>query len=102
MYPFPAERSGLAIFYNELLIRRSNILDSFVRENRDEEILKDMVSRYSKPINDYINFLSQMPRVTERQTRKNNKFIQYASLRFVAKDEMEKAGYGYLLPYLNK
>lgn len=78
MYPFPAERSGLAIFYNELLIRRSNILDSFVRENRDEEILKDMVSRYSKPINDYINFLSQMPRVMERQTRKNNKFIQLA------------------------
>ncbi len=78
VYPFPAERSGLAIFYNELLIRRSNILDSFVRENRDEEILKDMVSRYPKPINDYINFLSQMPRVMERQTRKNNKFIQLA------------------------
>ena len=78
VYPFPAERSGLAIFYNELLIRRSNILDSFVRENRDEEILKNMVSRYPKPINDYINFLSQMPRVMERQTRKNNKFIQLA------------------------
>lgn len=78
VYPFPAERSGLAIFYNELLIRRSNILDSFVRENRDEEILKDMVSRYPKPINDYINFLSQMSRVMERQTRKNNKFIQLA------------------------
>lgn len=28
--------------------------------------------------------------------------INSASLRFVAKDEMEKAGYGYLLPYLNK
>ena len=25
-----------------------------------------------------------------------------ASLRFIAKDEMEEAGYGYLLPYLNK
>ena len=25
-----------------------------------------------------------------------------ASLRFVAKDEMEKQEYGYLLPYLNK
>ena len=28
--------------------------------------------------------------------------INSASLRFVAKDEMEEAGYGYLLPYLNK
>jgi len=28
--------------------------------------------------------------------------INSASLRFVARDEMEKAGYGYLLPYLNK
>lgn len=78
VYSFPAERSGLAIFYNELLIGRSNILDSFVRENRDEEILKEIVSRYPKPINDYINFLSQIPRVVERQTRKSNKFIQLA------------------------
>ena len=28
--------------------------------------------------------------------------INSASLQFIAKDEMEKAGYGYLLPYLNK
>ena len=28
--------------------------------------------------------------------------INSASLRFVTKDEMEEAGYGYLLPYLNK
>ena len=28
--------------------------------------------------------------------------INSASLRFVAQDEMEEAGYGYLLPYLNK
>ena len=28
--------------------------------------------------------------------------INSASLCFVAKDEMEEAGYGYLLPYLNK
>ena len=28
--------------------------------------------------------------------------INSASLRFVAKDEMDEAGYGYLLPYLNK
>ena len=28
--------------------------------------------------------------------------INSASLRFVAKDEMEEAGYSYLLPYLNK
>ncbi len=28
--------------------------------------------------------------------------INSASLRFVAKDEMEEVGYGYLLPYLNK
>ena len=28
--------------------------------------------------------------------------INSASLRFVAKDEMEEAGYGYLLPYLSK
>ena len=28
--------------------------------------------------------------------------INSASLRFIAKDDMEEAGYGYLLPYLNK
>ena len=28
--------------------------------------------------------------------------LNSASLRFIAKDEMEEAGYGYLLPYLNK
>ena len=28
--------------------------------------------------------------------------INSASLRFIAKDDMEAAGYGYLLPYLNK
>ena len=28
--------------------------------------------------------------------------INSASLRFIAKDEIEEAGYGYLLPYLNK
>lgn len=28
--------------------------------------------------------------------------INSASLRFIAKDEMEESGYGYLLPYLNK
>ena len=28
--------------------------------------------------------------------------INSASLRFIAKDEMEETGYGYLLPYLNK
>ena len=28
--------------------------------------------------------------------------INSASLRFIAKDEVEEAGYGYLLPYLNK
>lgn len=70
MYPFPAERSGLAIFYNELLIRRSNILDSFVRENRDEEILKDMVSRYPKPINDYINFFKSNAKSNGKTNKK--------------------------------
>lgn len=78
VYSFPAERSGLAIFYNELLIRRNNILDSFIRENRDEESLKEIVSRYPKPINDYINFLSQIPRMMDRKTRRVNKVTQLA------------------------
>ncbi|WP_349763409.1 ATP-binding protein [Fusobacterium sp. SYSU M8D902] len=78
VYSFPAERSGLAIFYNELLIRRNNILDSFIRENRDEKILKEIVSRYPKPINDYINFLNQIPKMMERRIKQDNKVVQLA------------------------
>ncbi|CAL7895224.1 AAA family ATPase [Fusobacterium necrophorum] len=53
---FPAERSGGALFYKQLLQERSDVL-------RTLEIKKirgsfDKISRYSEPINDYIKFLN--------------------------------------------
>lgn len=77
VYSFPAERSGLAIFYNELLIGRNNILDSFVRDNEYEDNLKNMIARYPKTINDYINFLSSISNIIDKKTV-NEKFKELA------------------------
>lgn len=56
---FPAERSSLAIFYKDLFSRSYNLLDLFMR-NRDEfEKVKNSISKYPKPLSDYINFLNE-------------------------------------------
>ncbi|WP_462354957.1 AAA family ATPase [Fusobacterium ulcerans] len=71
----PAERSGLSIFYNELLLNRSNILDRFVRNENDDLYLENIISRYPEPINDFINFLALVP-----DLMKGNKKSKYFEL----------------------
>lgn len=57
---FPAERSSLAIFYKELLLKSYNLLDSFMRDEKDFEKIKGLMSKYPKPLNNYINFLNSL------------------------------------------
>ena len=54
---FPAERSGVALFYKQLLENRSDIL----REIEAGKIFfQERVSRYSEPVNEYIKFLNSI------------------------------------------
>lgn len=57
---FPAERSSLAIFYKELLLKSYNLLDSLMRDENDFEKIKSLISKYPKPLNSYINFLNKL------------------------------------------
>lgn len=57
---FPAERSSLAIFYKELLLKSYNLLDSLMRDERDFDKIKNLMSKYPKPLNSYINFLNRL------------------------------------------
>lgn len=57
---FPAERSSLSIFYKELLLKSYNLLDSLMRDERDFDKIKNLMSKYPKPLNSYINFLNRL------------------------------------------
>lgn len=56
---FPAERSSLAIFYKDLFSRSYNLLDLFMRNSDEFEKIKNTISKYPKPLSDYINFLNE-------------------------------------------
>jgi predicted ATPase len=55
----PAERTGLNLFYKELSSKRTAIFHHKITEIHTQELIKDLiVSRYSQPIADYIDFLN--------------------------------------------
>jgi len=55
----PAERTGLNLFYKELSSKRTAIFHHKITEIDTQELIKDLiVSRYSQPIADYIDFLN--------------------------------------------
>jgi predicted ATPase len=57
----PAERTGLNLFYKELSSKRTAIFHHKIikSEIQTQELIKDLiVSRYSQPIADYIDFLN--------------------------------------------
>ena len=57
LFSLPAERSGIALFYKQLLEKRSDILRELELGN-SENI--EEISRYSEPVNDYIKFLNSI------------------------------------------
>ena len=57
IYFFPAERSGVVLFYKQLFQSGNDILRKF-ELSRDVNILKD-VSNYPEPINEYMKFLNR-------------------------------------------
>lgn len=77
IFVLPAERSGLSIFYNELLLNRSNLLDDISRGRIESTALSERISRYPEPINDYINFLNNIPEYTKKENT-NKKYIELA------------------------
>jgi|GEM_PF-405192 hypothetical protein fuD12_00365 len=54
---FPAERSGVLLFYKQLLQERSDILREIEIGKRKNNALIE-ISRYSEPVNEYIKFLN--------------------------------------------
>ncbi|RKZ71611.1 MAG: ABC transporter [Gammaproteobacteria bacterium] len=56
----PAERTGLNLFYKELSSKRTAIFHNIIKsETHTLELIKDLIiSRYSQPIADYIDFLN--------------------------------------------
>lgn len=72
IFSLPAERSGLSIFYRNLVENRSNYLDEIVRNTNEDKFLNlvDKVVKYPKPINDYINFLNRI-HVLEKRTKRS-------------------------------
>ncbi len=60
---FTAERSGIALFYKELDINKSFIIDEFTKISGTISdidpflMIKDLFSRYTKPIKDNIDFI---------------------------------------------
>jgi len=56
----PAERTGLNLFYQELNTYRNSLINNLQKSNINPlDVLKDMmVSKYSQPIADYIEFLN--------------------------------------------
>ncbi|MDZ5814304.1 MULTISPECIES: AAA family ATPase [Stenotrophomonas maltophilia group] len=64
----PAERSGLNLFYPDLDAKSSAILRHLKRDaNNPFELIKDMmVAQYAEPIDAYLSFLRQAPRITRK------------------------------------
>lgn len=54
---FPAERSGVSLFYKQLLENRSDILREI---EAGKNFFQERVSRYSEPVNEYIKFLNSI------------------------------------------
>ena len=73
---FPAERSSLAIFYKDLLSRSYNLLDLFMRNKDEFDKVKKSISKYPKPLSDYINFLNEC--TTKPLVKKRNPFLKIA------------------------
>lgn len=54
---FPAERSGVLLFYKQLLQERSDFLRE-IEINKEKNSSLNEISRYSEPVNEYIKFLN--------------------------------------------
>lgn len=65
LFSLPAERSGIALFYKQLLEKRSDILRELELGN-SENI--EEISRYSEPVNDYVKFLNSISDRSKRLT----------------------------------
>ena len=66
----PAERGGLNLFYQELNFRRTALFHHATKPKLDmSELLKDVsVSRYPRPIADYIDLLNDLKNLKRRQS----------------------------------
>ena len=70
---FPAERSGVALFYKQLLENRSDILREIEAGNFFPQ---ENISRYSEPINEYIKFLNSIEEEKLKESSIYNKSIK--------------------------
>lgn len=70
IFLMPAERSGLHLFFKELSQRRTALLHHASRPNIDiSELLRDVMrSRYALPIGNYIDWLNELPDLTNAQS----------------------------------
>ncbi|MEO5813272.1 MAG: AAA family ATPase [Rhodanobacter sp.] len=61
----PSERAGINLFYQELNSRRTALINNLQKSKIDPlELMREMmVSRYAKPVADYIELLNQFPAV---------------------------------------
>lgn len=75
---FPAERSGVLLFYKQLLQERSDILREIEIGKRENNSLIE-ISRYSEPVNDYIKFLNS---IEEFQKLKEGSIYKHISNEF--------------------
>ena len=66
----PAERSGLNLFFRELNSQRAALLRHAASSTLDTAaILKDIfVSRYPRPIHDYIEFMNSQPEIKKQKS----------------------------------
>jgi predicted ATPase len=64
IFTLPAERSGLSLFYRNLLSNRNDKLHKLISSNdKNLELVSAIENefvKYPKPINDYINFLADL------------------------------------------
>lgn len=64
-YLLPSERAGINLFYQELNSRRTALINNLQKSKIDPlELMREMmVSRYAKPVADYIDLLNHFPAV---------------------------------------
>lgn len=64
-YILPSERAGINLFHQELNSRRTALINNLQKSKIDPyELVREMlVSRYAKPVADYIDLLNQFPAI---------------------------------------
>ncbi len=89
-----SERTGVALFYKELDLHKNIFFDKLIKQKEKEQpidfdqILNESISRYSKPINDEINFVRDLDKISKirGELAKNNPEIMALLIDIIGGD----------------